>query len=121
MLHLAHLLHRLLAHLADDPGLQAAFADVSAFDHTVVPGSRAGELASLAMKNALLKQQPYIFFQTAQLTISFRQVTDAGAGDHAIEEVVVVAQKHSEQRKRRAECDRLLDKENPDCPCWEED
>ena len=38
--------------------LQAVFEDVSAFDKTVLPGSRAGELASLACKNALLKQQP---------------------------------------------------------------
>jgi thiamine pyrophosphate-dependent acetolactate synthase large subunit-like protein/nitrite reductase/ring-hydroxylating ferredoxin subunit len=38
--------------------LQAAFADVSAFNQTVFANSTHGELVSLAMKNALLRQQP---------------------------------------------------------------
>jgi thiamine pyrophosphate-dependent acetolactate synthase large subunit-like protein/nitrite reductase/ring-hydroxylating ferredoxin subunit len=38
--------------------LQAAFADVSAFNHTVYANSAHGELVSLAVKTALLEQQP---------------------------------------------------------------
>lgn len=38
--------------------LQAAFADVSAFNHTVYANSDHGELVSLAVKHAILRQQP---------------------------------------------------------------